>query len=406
MERLHRRGRGCAPDHALPLRGSPVSGAVLNAAGHHRRRHHFARRGRRRLVPRAVHGSRLHRPTRLPEPGPAAGRARSLLAHGRQGGRGADVARATPSRCWRSPFASLLFTYLVLRLQDHLPFNPQGLRPGRPGPGHEHRHQLHDQHQLAELHRRDDDVLLLPDGRAGHAQLPVRGDRHRAGGGPGPRHLEPTAEDRRQLLRRRHPRDPLRAAADRRSWRRSSLLSQGAIQTLSSYPVAHTLEGAQQTIAVGPFASQEAIKDLGNNGGGPFNANSAHPFENPNGFTNQFEIFLELLIPFGAGADVRPHGRQREAGPGHRRDDGHHPGRRHRHRGVGRAVGQSRAHGDRRQPGQHVDAGRRQHGGQVGSLRADLFGRSSRPPPPAPAPAPSTPATTASRRSAAWCRWS
>src|SRR5215831_15731799 len=77
------------------------------------------------------------------------------------------------------------------------------------------------------------------------------------------------------------------------------LASQGAIQALGSYPVAHTLEGAKQTIAVGPFAFQEVIKDLGNNGGGPFNANSAHPFENPNGFTNQFEIFLELLIPFG-----------------------------------------------------------------------------------------------------------
>src|SRR5262245_10996688 len=76
------------------------------------------------------------------------------------------------------------------------------------------------------------------------------------------------------------------------------LASQGAIQTLGSYPVVHTLEGAAQTIAVGPFAAQEAIKDLGNNGGGPFNANSAHPFENPNGFTNQFELFLELLIPF------------------------------------------------------------------------------------------------------------
>src|SRR6202011_5085646 len=76
------------------------------------------------------------------------------------------------------------------------------------------------------------------------------------------------------------------------------LASQGAIQTFNSYPVAHTLQGVQQTIAVGPFASQEVIKDLGNNGGGPFNANSAHPFENPNGFTNQFEIFLELVIPF------------------------------------------------------------------------------------------------------------
>src|ERR1700694_3751810 len=75
-------------------------------------------------------------------------------------------------------------------------------------------------------------------------------------------------------------------------------VSQGVVQTLNSYPIAHTVQGAVQTIAVGPFASQEAIKDLGNNGGGPFNANSAHPFENPNGFTNQFELFLELLIPF------------------------------------------------------------------------------------------------------------
>ena len=76
------------------------------------------------------------------------------------------------------------------------------------------------------------------------------------------------------------------------------LVSQGVVQTLGGYPHVHTVQGATQTIAVGPFASQEAIKELGNNGGGPFNANSAHPFENPNGFTNQFEIFLLLLIPF------------------------------------------------------------------------------------------------------------
>jgi K+-transporting ATPase ATPase A chain len=75
-------------------------------------------------------------------------------------------------------------------------------------------------------------------------------------------------------------------------------VSQGVVQTLSSYPIAHTVQGTVQNIAVGPFASQEAIKDLGNNGGGPFNANSAHPFENPNGFTTQFTLFLELLIPF------------------------------------------------------------------------------------------------------------
>ncbi|HLH67489.1 MAG TPA: potassium-transporting ATPase subunit KdpA [Candidatus Dormibacteraeota bacterium] len=77
------------------------------------------------------------------------------------------------------------------------------------------------------------------------------------------------------------------------------LASQGVVQSLASYPVAHTLEGARQVIAIGPVASQEVIKDLGTNGGGFFNANSAHPFENPNGLTNQFEIFLELLLPFG-----------------------------------------------------------------------------------------------------------
>jgi K+-transporting ATPase ATPase A chain len=77
------------------------------------------------------------------------------------------------------------------------------------------------------------------------------------------------------------------------------LVSQGAIQNFSGYTVVHTLEGATQTIAQGPVASMEAIKDLGTNGGGFFNANSAHPYENPNGFTNAFEILLVLCIPFG-----------------------------------------------------------------------------------------------------------
>jgi potassium-transporting ATPase potassium-binding subunit len=73
-------------------------------------------------------------------------------------------------------------------------------------------------------------------------------------------------------------------------------VSQGAIQNFSPYTTVHTLSGVTQTIAQGPVASQEMIKDLGNNGGGFFNANSAHPFENPNGFTNAFTIFSLLLI--------------------------------------------------------------------------------------------------------------
>jgi len=64
----------------------------------------------------------------------------------------------------------------------------------------------------------------------------------------------------------------------------------GVPQSLSAHAVAHTVEGAKQTIALYPTASQEAIKQLGTNGGGIFNANSAHPFENPNAWTNLIEI--------------------------------------------------------------------------------------------------------------------
>jgi potassium-transporting ATPase potassium-binding subunit len=75
------------------------------------------------------------------------------------------------------------------------------------------------------------------------------------------------------------------------------LASQGVIANLSSYLTAHTITGLNQTIAMGPVASQEAIKMLGTNGGGFFNTNSAHPFENPTQFTNFFEMLIVLLIP-------------------------------------------------------------------------------------------------------------
>jgi potassium-transporting ATPase potassium-binding subunit len=75
------------------------------------------------------------------------------------------------------------------------------------------------------------------------------------------------------------------------------LIASGAIQNLSGGTDIATLAGGHQTITGGPVASQEAIKELGTNGGGFYNANSAHPFENPTPFTNLFEIFLILLIP-------------------------------------------------------------------------------------------------------------
>jgi K+-transporting ATPase ATPase A chain len=75
--------------------------------------------------------------------------------------------------------------------------------------------------------------------------------------------------------------------------------SQGVIQNLHPYTTATGLEGATQTIAQGPVASQEAIKMLGTNGGGFFNANSAHPFENPTPLTNFVQMLLIFLIPAG-----------------------------------------------------------------------------------------------------------
>ncbi|KAB1161861.1 potassium-transporting ATPase subunit KdpA [Micromonospora sp. AMSO12t] len=76
------------------------------------------------------------------------------------------------------------------------------------------------------------------------------------------------------------------------------LMAGGVVQNLSGGTEVATLTGGTQTVTGGPVASQEVIKELGTNGGGFYNANSAHPFENPSPWTNWIEIFLILLIPF------------------------------------------------------------------------------------------------------------
>jgi K+-transporting ATPase ATPase A chain len=76
-------------------------------------------------------------------------------------------------------------------------------------------------------------------------------------------------------------------------------VSQGMIQNFNPYTLVHTLDGQTQLIAQGPVASMEIIKNLGTNGGGFFNANSSHPFENPNAFTNLLIMFSILCIPAG-----------------------------------------------------------------------------------------------------------
>ncbi len=152
---------------------------------------------------------------------------------------------------------------------------------GRRGPRVQHRGELHHQHQLAELWRREHDVLPLADAGADPPELPLGGDRHRARDGADPRLRAGLGEDGRQLLGRCHPLHALRPAPALHPLSRCSWCGRAFRRRSAPYVEATTLEGATQTIAVGPVASQIAIKMLGTNGGGFFNANAAHPFENP-----------------------------------------------------------------------------------------------------------------------------
>jgi K+-transporting ATPase ATPase A chain len=77
-----------------------------------------------------------------------------------------------------------------------------------------------------------------------------------------------------------------------------AFVSQGVVSNFNATQAVVTVEGSSQSIPGGPIASQEAIKELGTNGGGPYNANSAHPFENPNAFTNLLQMWGLLMIPF------------------------------------------------------------------------------------------------------------
>ena len=77
-------------------------------------------------------------------------------------------------------------------------------------------------------------------------------------------------------------------------------VQQGVLQNLKPYLTVGTLEGAKQVLAMGPVASQEAIKQLGTNGGGFFNANAAHPFENPTPWTNFLQMVAIFIVPSGA----------------------------------------------------------------------------------------------------------
>ncbi len=246
--------------------------------------------------------------------------------------------------------ASMLFTYLALRLQHLLPLNPQGFAGGAGPPGVRDRGQLHDEHQLAELQRRVDDVVPLADDAARLPQLHLGSRRHRAGRGAGARHRAPrqrSTRPARQLLGRTWCAARCTCCCRSRSSLALFMVQQGVIQNFKPYLEVTTLEGAKQTLAMGPVASQEAIKQLGTNGGGFFNANAAHPFENPTPWSNFSSMFIDLHDPVGADVDARPHGEEPAPRLGGVGGDVRAVRRRSDHRVLGRGARQSDPRGAR-----------------------------------------------------------
>ena len=157
------------------------------------------------------------------------------------------------------------------------------------------------------------------------------------------------------------------------------LVFQGSIQNFSHYVTLSSLTHLPQTIAQGPVASQEAIKELGTNGGGFFNTNSAHPFENPTGFTNLVEMLAVLIIPAALVFAVRADGGQTPPGLRDLRDDDRDvPRRRGRrlHRRGARlprpARGRSAHPRDRRLSGGNLE-GKEQRFGIAGSALFDTI---------------------------------
>ena len=173
------------------------------------------------------------------------------------------------------------------------------------------------------------------------------------------------------------------------------LVWQGTPQNLEPYVAAATIEGGEQVLAQGPAASQIAIKQLGTNGGGFFNVNSAHPYENPTPLSNLLEMVYILADPGGLLLHLRQDGARPPPGLGDLRRHGG-PLRRWAGRCLcGRAGRQSVACGsaDRRLA--------RLHGGQGSPLRRRQLGDLGERRPQRPRTARSTPCTTASPRSAA-----
>ena len=228
-----------------------------------------------------------------------AGRARVLQTLRRRSGARAELVRLCDGHA-RLQRRRLPFALRAAAAAECAAAQSAGLRSGPGRSRLQHVDELHHQHQLAELQRRDDDESSHADARADGSQLRLRRDRPRHGLRAGARLRARGVADGRQFLGRSDARRRSTCCCRSRSSSRSRSSRSEAPQTLAGSVDATTLEGAKQIVSIGPVASQEAIKELGTNGGGFFNANAAHPFENPNAFSNMLEIWAMLVIPFAS----------------------------------------------------------------------------------------------------------
>ena len=278
----------------------------------------------------------------VPSPCAAACRARGLLVLRRRREAGAALADLHRRACCSSASPGFVTLYALQRFQDVLPFNPQGQSAVEQSSAFNTAVSFVTNTNWQAYGGETTMSYLDADGGAHGAQFRLGGDRHRA------RASRSSAASRGVRRRRSAISGSISPAARFTSCcrcRSSSallLIAFGMPQNLGAYTEATTLEGAKQVIAQGPVASQIAIKQLGTNGGGFFNVNSAHPFENPNAVTNFIEMWSDPRHQRGAHLYLRPHGARPAPGLGALRRHGHPVPRRSHDLLLGRVARQSR----------------------------------------------------------------
>ena len=270
-------------------------------------------------------------------------------------GRPTRARRSSSARCSSSSL------YVILRTQGIHPFNPEGFDSGTWDVTFNTDVLVHHEHELAVLRRRDDADVLLADGRAGRAELRLRGGRHGRARRGDPRLRQPRRRAARQLLAGPRPDAALHPAAALVRRRAGARLPGRDPDPQRLGRPTRRPRALEQTLALGPAASQIAIKQLGTNGGGFFNVNSALPFENATGLLELRRDAVHPADPGGADRHLRAHGRQPPPGLGAVRGDGAMfvvasiggglRGRAARLAGAAQAGVRRVADGTRRQPG-------------------------------------------------------